>query len=88
MVEGIRIEQPMQYVLSHGEEKNYLFAGSHVAAQRAAMIYSFFAKCKKEDINSLEWLKYVFDNIMEINHKKIQTLYPAKYKKMLLQKNT
>ncbi|SDC42650.1 Transposase [Pedobacter soli] len=27
--------------------KNYLFAGSHEAAQRAAMIYSFFAICKK-----------------------------------------
>ncbi len=26
--------------------KNYLFAGSHEAAQRAAMIYSFFAICK------------------------------------------
>ena len=27
--------------------KNYLFAGSHEAAQRAAMIYSFMATCKK-----------------------------------------
>src|SRR5690606_19170010 len=26
--------------------KNYLFAGSHEAAQRSAMIYSFFAICK------------------------------------------
>ena len=26
--------------------KNYLFAGSHQAAQRAAMMYSFFATCK------------------------------------------
>jgi transposase len=31
--------------------KNYLFAGSHEAAQRAAMIYSFFAICKKHDVN-------------------------------------
>src|SRR5690606_12403080 len=30
--------------------KNYLFAGSHDAAQRAAMIYSFFANCKKHDV--------------------------------------
>lgn len=27
--------------------KNWLFAGSHQAAQRSAMIYSFFAICKK-----------------------------------------
>ncbi len=26
--------------------KNYLFAGSHSAAQKAAMMYSFFATCK------------------------------------------
>ncbi|MFC3199488.1 IS66 family transposase, partial [Parapedobacter deserti] len=31
--------------------KNYLFAGSHEAAQRAAMIYSFFATCKKHEVN-------------------------------------
>jgi transposase len=28
--------------------KNYLFAGSHDAAQRAAMIYSLLATCKKK----------------------------------------
>ena len=28
--------------------KNYLFAGSHEAAKRAACIYSFFAMCRKE----------------------------------------
>src|SRR5690606_11130703 len=26
--------------------KNYLFAGSHKAAKRAALVYSFFAICK------------------------------------------
>ncbi|MBD1432389.1 hypothetical protein H8B06_06100 [Sphingobacterium sp. DN00404] len=31
--------------------KNYLFAGSHEAAQRSAMIYSFFAICKKHEVN-------------------------------------
>ena len=31
--------------------KNYLFAGSHEAAQRAAMIYSFCAICKKHEVN-------------------------------------
>ena len=30
--------------------KNYLFAGSHQAAQRAAVIYSFFAICKKHEV--------------------------------------
>lgn len=30
---------------------NYLFAGSHAAAQRAAMLYSFFASCQHLDVN-------------------------------------
>uniref|UniRef100_UPI003F70ADAA IS66 family transposase n=1 Tax=Algoriphagus sp. TaxID=1872435 RepID=UPI003F70ADAA len=60
--------------------KNYLFAGSHDAAQRAAMIYSFFAMCKKEEVNPQQWLKYVFDHIMETNIQKIQELTPKNYK--------
>jgi len=31
--------------------KNYLFAGSHKAAKPAAGIYSFFAICKKHEVN-------------------------------------
>jgi transposase len=60
--------------------KNYLFAGSHDAAQRAAMIYSFFAMCKYEEVNPQQWLKYVFDNIMETNIQKIEKLLPKNYK--------
>ncbi|WP_268037087.1 transposase domain-containing protein, partial [Algoriphagus sp. PAP.12] len=60
--------------------KNYLFAGSHDAAQRAAMIYSFFAMCKIEDVNPQQWLKYVFDHIMDTNIQKIKELLPKNYK--------
>src|SRR5665811_2130763 len=60
--------------------KNYLFAGSHKAAQRAAMVYSFFAICKKHSVNPYEWLKYTLQNIMTINHKNIRDLYPQNYK--------
>lgn len=60
--------------------KNYLFAGSHDAAQRAAMIYSFFAICKKNDINPYHWLKHTLENIMSINHKSIKDLYPQNFK--------
>mgnify|MGYP002622009150 CR=1 FL=1 len=48
--------------------KNYLFAGSHKAAQRSAMLYSFFAICKKHEVNPHEWLKHTLQNIMAINH--------------------
>ena len=49
--------------------KNYLFAGSHQAAQRA----SFFAICKKHEVNAWQWLKYTPENIMSINHKNVRT---------------
>lgn len=67
--------------------KNYLFAGSHEAAQRSAMIYSFFAICKKHEINPFQWLKYTLQNIMSINHKNIKELYPQNYKQIIRQSN-
>ncbi len=35
--------------------KNYLFAGYHKAAKRAGMVNSFFAMCKKENVNPQQW---------------------------------
>lgn len=67
--------------------KNWLFAGSHEAAQRSAMIYSFFAICKKHEVNPFQWLKYTLENIMSINHKDIKDLYPQNYKRMIEQSN-
>lgn len=62
--------------------KNYLFAGSHEAAQRAAMVYSLLATCKKQGINPFEWLQYVLTHIMDINHKQLSTLLPQQYKNL------
>ena len=67
--------------------KNYLFAGSHEAAQRAAMIYSFFAICKKHDVNPFDWLKHTLQNIMSINHKNLKDLYPQNYKQIIEKSN-
>ncbi len=61
--------------------KNWLFAGSHEAAGRAAMIYSFFAICKKHEVNPFQWLRYTLLNIESINHKDIKDLYPQNFKK-------
>ena len=63
--------------------KNYLFAGSHDAAIRAGIIYSFLAICKKHEVNPLQWLKHTLENIMSINHKNIRDLYPQNYKKLV-----
>ena len=37
--------------------KNYLFAGSHAAGERIAMMYSFFGTCTLCGINPTDWLK-------------------------------
>lgn len=60
--------------------KNYLFAGSHEGAKRAAAIYSFFAMCKKEDVNPFEWLRHVFENIADTKISQIERLYPKQFR--------
>jgi len=45
--------------------KNYMFAGSHDAAQRAAMMYSFFATCKINNIEPFSWLKETLTKIAD-----------------------
>ena len=61
--------------------KNYLFAGSHEAAQRAAMIYSFFAMCRLEAINPEEWLTDVLARIKDHQVNRIEELLPKNWKK-------
>jgi transposase len=56
--------------------KNYLFAGSHKAAEMTAGMYSFMATCKKNNINELEWLKDVFERIQSHKQKDLYQLLP------------
>jgi transposase len=56
--------------------KNYLFAGSHEAAQRSAMLYSLLGTCKLHDINPFNWLKNVLEIIPSHPINKIQQLLP------------
>ena len=60
--------------------KNYLFSGSHDAAGRAAIIYTFFANCKKHDVNPYKWLKHTLENIMDTSIQELHTLYPQNFK--------
>ena len=60
--------------------KNYLFAGSHKAAQNTAILYSFFSSCKANDINPREWLQYVLENIPEWSIQKLEQLLPNHFK--------
>jgi transposase len=61
--------------------KNYMFAGSHQAASHAAMMYSFFDSCKRNEINPFEWLKTILEKIPEHKANELEELLPHKYNK-------
>lgn len=67
--------------------KNYLFAGSHEAAKRSAMMYSFMASCKKNEVNPYEWLSDVLTRISDHPVNKIEELLPGTWKKLNQQKS-
>jgi transposase len=57
--------------------KNYLFCGSHDAAQNAAMLYSFFGSCKMQNINPREWLEDTLQKIPDHSIQKLEELLPG-----------
>jgi len=57
--------------------KNYMFAGSHEAAQQAAMIYSFLGTCKINNVEPLGWLKDVLQRIQDHSIQKLDELLPC-----------
>lgn len=57
--------------------KNYLFAGSHQAAQRTAMMYSFVASCKEHNINPYEWLTDTLSRIADTKLSELPLLLPS-----------
>jgi transposase len=60
--------------------KNFLFAGSHKAAQRAAMFYTLIGNCKLHGVNPTQWLEHVLRNIMATKYNDVPSLYPQNFK--------
>jgi hypothetical protein len=60
--------------------KNYLFAGSHEAAKRSAMLYSLLGTCKLHGINPFEWLRNSLQKINDHPINRIHELLPIKPK--------
>lgn len=58
--------------------KNYLFAGSHEAAQKAAVIYSLLATCKLQEVEPFTWLKNILTIIPDYPANKLYNLIPGK----------
>jgi hypothetical protein len=59
--------------------KNYLFAGSHDAAQRIAVIYTLANACKQHGIDPYEWLQDVLPRIYRQPINRIEELLPQNW---------
>lgn len=62
--------------------KNYLFAGSHEGAKRAAVLYSLLNTCKLNGINSFEYLRHVLRRV-HTPGVSVQELLPHRWKPTL-----
>jgi transposase len=60
--------------------KNYLFAGSHEGAQRAAMMYSFLGTCKINNVEPFQWLSTVLKRIPDHSIQRLEELLPQNLK--------
>lgn len=60
--------------------KNYLFAGSHEGARRAALIYSLVATAKLHEVEPFEYLKDIISRISDYPYQQITDLLPANWK--------
>jgi hypothetical protein len=59
--------------------KNYLFAGSHDSAQRAAIAYTILAACKTANINPVEYLADVLQKLPTRNVNEVVDLIPSQW---------
>jgi hypothetical protein len=55
--------------------KNYLFAGSHQAAQRHAMIYSFIGTCKLRGIDPETWIREAIEKMPDYKVNKLHEFF-------------
>lgn len=58
--------------------KNYLFAGNHDAAVRAAIVYSLFSCCKAAGVDTRSWLEDALEKLP--SEKNIERLLPSHWK--------
>src|SRR4029078_493323 len=59
--------------------KNYLFAGSHEAAARSAILYSLLGTCKLHQINPFIWLRDILQRLPSHPINKINELPPQNW---------
>ncbi|MFN8712538.1 MAG: IS66 family transposase [Bacteroidota bacterium] len=77
LIDNNRVENTIRPVAVG--RKNYLFAGSHSAAQRAAMIYSLLGTCKLHGVNPFVWLRNVLEVIPVHPANRLAELLPQNF---------
>jgi transposase len=60
--------------------KNYLFAGSHNGAKRAALVYSLVISCKLQGINPYEYLQDLLERLPNQPINRLEELLPLQWK--------
>ncbi|MDF9799228.1 transposase [Catalinimonas alkaloidigena] len=60
--------------------KNYLFAGSHSGAEKAAIVYSLLGSCKLQNINPYDYLQDVLKRLPEHPVNQLHELLPPNWK--------
>ena len=59
--------------------KNYLFAGSHQGAKRAAIIYSLFATARLHKVNPQLWILHLLQNMRNYPINRLHELLPHRW---------
>jgi hypothetical protein len=72
------IERQMKHIAIG--RKNYLFAGSHQGARRAAAVYSLFATAKLHKVNPHAWLVDVLRRMRSHSNNQVHQLLPHNWK--------
>jgi transposase len=62
------------------ERKNYMFAGSHAGAKRAAIVYSLLGSCKLQNINPYDYLIDILQRLPLQPVNRLQELLPPFWK--------
>jgi len=64
--------------------KNFIFIGSHEAAQRIAAIYTIMGTCKAHEVNPSDYLEWLLPKINEAKIIELHLFTPTAYKKLSL----
>lgn len=62
--------------------KNFIFIGSHDAAERIAVIYTIMGTCKANDVNPSDYLDWLLPKINDAKITKLHLYTPMAYKKL------